>query len=624
MVDRLKNNHYRDLYAQLKLEKMDVSEHTAQLTTEYAAHVQNKFIKGEINVLSCSTTFELGVDVGELETVFMKNIPPTPANYAQRAGRAGRRTDSTAYALSFARLSSHDFSSFSDPYKMISGVVKPPYFEIANEKIAKRHIYACAFSKFWRKYPNYFKLVRDFFCSTDIYGPELFKKYLEENPRELLEMLIEVVPEALHDEIGINSWKWAAELYSEQGVMTKIVSEIQSDFASLRESEENAKSEQKYTEANIFKKTVETIEKKQLIGYLSQRNALPKYGFPVDVVNLEIKSHIEEGKNIDLSRDLQIAISEYAPESQLVANGKLWTGRYIKKIKNREPLKYIFESCRCGYFKKQLISTANETNSSCPICGNKKINSGQYMMPEFGFITEDKVENPGSIKPKKTYSSRKHFSGVGEILENKEIILGKSIVELTSMTHGQLTVLNNGKGRGFYVCKICGYGAIEKYPAKHQTSNKRDCIGKSERVSLGYDFETDILEINFANTFRNNMEEGFWESLMYSIIEGASLALEIDRSDIDGTLYIRNQANKSLILFDTVPGGAGHVKRLLNETDLINSINKALEIVSSCDCGGDIKDTSCYSCLRNYYNQYCHEKMKRKYAIEGLKLLLEK
>ena len=262
MADRLKNNHYRDLYAQLKLEKMDVSEHTAQLTTEYAAHVQNKFIKGEINVLSCSTTFELGVDVGELETVFMKNIPPTPANYAQRAGRAGRRTDSTAYALSFARLSSHDFSSFSDPYKMISGVVKPPYFEIANEKIAKRHIYACAFSKFWRKHPDYFKLVRDFFCSSDIYGPELFKKYLEEKPQELLKMLIDVVPEALHDEIGINNWKWAKELYSEQGVMTKIVSEIESDFASLRESEENAKSEQKYTEANIFKKTVETIEKK--------------------------------------------------------------------------------------------------------------------------------------------------------------------------------------------------------------------------------------------------------------------------------------------------------------------------------------------------------------------------
>lgn len=624
MIDRLKNNHYRDLYTQLKLEKMDVSEHTAQLTTEYAAYVQNKFIKGEINVLSCSTTFELGVDVGELETVFMKNIPPTPANYAQRAGRAGRRTDSTAYALSFARLSSHDFSSFSDPYKMISGVVKPPYFEIANEKIAKRHIYASAFSKFWRKYPSYFNSVRDFFCTTDIYGPELFKKYLDEKPEELLKMLLEVVPQPLHDEIGINEWKWADELYSEQGVMTKIVSEIQSDFESLKESEKNASQENNYYEANQYKNTIATIEKKKLIGYLSQRNALPKYGFPVDVVSLEVRSHIEEGKNIDLSRDLQIAISEYAPESQLVANGKLWTGRYIKKIKNRELLKYNFESCRCGYFKKQLISSNNVTNSTCPVCSKSKINSGVYMMPEFGFITEDKVENPGSIKPKKTYSSRKHFSGVGEILDNKEVILENSLIELVSMAHGQLTVLNNGKGRGFYVCRTCGYGTIEKYPAKHQNPTKRECRGKFERVSLGYDFETDIVEINFANIFNNYIEDGFWESLMYSIIEGASQALEIDRSDIDGTLYIKNQVNKSLILFDTVPGGAGHVKRLLNETDLINAFSKALEIVSSCDCGGEKQDTSCYSCLRNYYNQYCHEKMKRKYAMDGLKLLLDR
>jgi len=122
----VKDNHYRKIYQNSKLEKMKVSEHTAQLTTEYAAEIQNRFINGDINVLSCSTTFELGVDVGRLETVFMKNIPPTPANYAQRAGRAGRRLDSTAYALSYARLASHDFNSFSNPNKMISGVVKPP------------------------------------------------------------------------------------------------------------------------------------------------------------------------------------------------------------------------------------------------------------------------------------------------------------------------------------------------------------------------------------------------------------------------------------------------------------------------------------------------------------------
>ena len=624
MEERLRSNHYRDLYSQLKLEKMDVSEHTAQLKTEYAAEVQNKFINGEINVLSCSTTFELGVDVGELETVFMKNVPPTPANYAQRAGRAGRRTDSTAYALTFARLSSHDFSSYLDPFKMISGVVKPPYFEIANEKIAKRHIYACAFSKFWREHSDYFKTVNDFFIDKEIKGPELMKDYLDSRPKSLGEMIKNVVPESLYEEVGVENWSWAAELYSDDGTMTKIVSELKSDIESLNASIESAIKKQGFREAAEYSRIINTIESKNLIGFLSQKNALPKYGFPVDVVGMEINSHVDEGRNIELSRDLQIAISEYAPESQVVANGKLWTGRYVKKVRNRELLRYSYESCKCGYFKKQLITGSIEVNESCPVCGNRRFNTGVYMMPEFGFITEKRVDNPGPTRPKKTYSSRKHFSGMGRILENKEIQVGKNIIELKSMNHGQLSVLNNGKGRGFFICKTCGYGTIENFPKSHVKPDNRQCKGSFERLTLGYDFETDIVEINFSNTFQGlKIDEGFWESLMYAIIEGVSLALEIDRSDIDGTLYVKSGGNKSLILFDTVPGGAGHVKRLLDEVQFKVALRKALDIVENCDCGGENKDTSCYSCLRNYHNQYCHEKMQRRFAIDGLRKILD-
>lgn len=186
--------------------------------------VQSRFINGEVNVLSCSTTFELGVDVGELETVFMKNMPPTPANYAQRARRAGRRTDSTAYALTYARLASHDFSSFKDPTKMISGVVKPPYFEVANEKIALRHLYACAFSYFWRQYPEYFRSVKDFF-NKELAGPELFRQYLDSKPQSLLHMLLQVIPEGIKHIVNLETWGWVEKLYGEHGAMTKVTSE---------------------------------------------------------------------------------------------------------------------------------------------------------------------------------------------------------------------------------------------------------------------------------------------------------------------------------------------------------------------------------------------------------------
>ena len=85
----LVENHYRALYLDLTPIPLTAEEHTAQWKSEEAGKVQERFINGEINVLSCSTTFELGVDVGELQAVLMRNMPPSTANYVQR-GRARR------------------------------------------------------------------------------------------------------------------------------------------------------------------------------------------------------------------------------------------------------------------------------------------------------------------------------------------------------------------------------------------------------------------------------------------------------------------------------------------------------------------------------------------------------
>ena len=136
----LNNNHYFKVYNELDISDLIIKEHTAQLDIEIAKKYQDMFVNKEINVLSCSTTFEMGVDVGDLETVFMKNMPPSPANYIQRAGRAGRRTDSAAYALTFCRLSSHDLNFYRYPEKMIKGHILPPSFKITNEKIVQRHM----------------------------------------------------------------------------------------------------------------------------------------------------------------------------------------------------------------------------------------------------------------------------------------------------------------------------------------------------------------------------------------------------------------------------------------------------------------------------------------------------
>lgn len=138
----MENNYYRQQYKNKKIESIVIKEHTAQLDRKTAKVYQNDFKNKKINILSCSTTFEMGIDIGGLETVFMRNVPPTPANYVQRAGRAGRRKDSAAYILTYCGTGSHDYTYFSEPEKMISGVINPPYFNVVNKKIIVRHLMA--------------------------------------------------------------------------------------------------------------------------------------------------------------------------------------------------------------------------------------------------------------------------------------------------------------------------------------------------------------------------------------------------------------------------------------------------------------------------------------------------
>jgi len=132
-------------------------------------------------------------------------------------------------------------------------------------------------------------------------------------------------------------------------------------------------------------------------------------------------------------------------------------------------------------------------------------------------------------------------------------------------------------------------------------------------LHLGHTFKTDVLSIFFEEP-KINGDESFWYSLLYAILEGTSQALGIKRQDIDGCLY-PSEEGMMLILFDNVPGGAGLVKRIADENNINNVLNSSLERVKNCTCG---KETSCYGCLRNYQNQFCHELLRRDVVLDFL------
>ena len=121
--DEDRGDYYRQSFSNIQLIPMNAKEHTAQIASQTATDLQKSFKSNNANILSCSTPFEMGVDIGSLESVVLRNVPPETANYIERAGRAGRRGSSAAFILTFAKRRSHDLTYYNDPVKMINGEI---------------------------------------------------------------------------------------------------------------------------------------------------------------------------------------------------------------------------------------------------------------------------------------------------------------------------------------------------------------------------------------------------------------------------------------------------------------------------------------------------------------------
>jgi len=624
-AEEFKDNHYRALYTRTEPLSLVAKEHTAQLTSQAAAELQTEFSEGVVNVLSCSTTFELGVDVGELECVFMRNVPPSAANYIQRAGRAGRRTSSAAFALTFAQRRSHDLAHFGDPKRMVSGEISAPHFRVENEKIVRRHIYATALALFWKEHPQTFGRVEAFFFRDGKNGPELVADYLSRKPTELQVSLERIVPQELQSQLQIDEWGWIDGLLGKEGVLTKAADEVLTDVKDLQRARQRLIRQNR--PSDFMLRRINTIKRRYLINHLSSRNVIPKYGFPVDVVELEIWHHADEARRLELNRDLRIALSEYAPSGQVVAGGRLWTSRYLKKVPDRAWPRYAYAVCEYCQRYQRVQADSDRMPETC-ICGRPLSgrNRGTYIVPEFGFITSlEPPGSPGETRPERTYTTRTYYSGQSREGEGVTLPLGRATLTAVPGSEGQLAVINHAGYQGFKVCNTCGYAVLghEKVSRPHKTPWRSDCYGTFEpALRLGHEFKTDILQLRFEEY--SHEQRGFWLSLLYALLEGACEALDINRWDLDGCLYpyAGDPSMPALVLFDDVPGGAGHVRRIARDgATLLNVLKAAFARLDRCECGGKEGNTSCYGCLRNYRNQFCHDELERGIVMDFLRQL---
>lgn len=644
--DITKDNHYAKLYMSDRMSPLLIKEHTAQLSKKESAEYQEQFIKKEINALSCSTTFEMGVDVGDLETVFLRDVPPLPSNYAQRAGRAGRSLDAAAFVLTFAKLSSHDLAFFKEPKRMIGGTILPPLFKVDNDKIVRRHIYAVALSMYFAEHDDQYNYNdADKFINQKGYVD--FIEWINSHPARLKDMLMASIPDlnGLHSRLGIDDFSWIEEFSGEEGVFTQLIREYDQNIQSFEKLIKQFKKEDNFDKAAQCERKLNHYKKNKLIDFLARGNILPRYGFPVNTVELQENSTASDvNSKLRLSRDLQIAIAEYAPSSEVVANGRLYTSRYIRKTatsKDRQDWHtgYI-GTCSNKDCKTVNYSITPITNEgiACSACGKKltMMNFYESIEPRSGFVAERKSRDVPMTRQEKNYRSEDYYIGntSARTIDKHRYLFNSIEVQVESTTNDSLMVKSF---TNFYVCPLCGYAVAEdegigekevekqmreraltvKTARSHESlygqhnCNCHDLV----RRSLHHEFKTDVAKITFkCDTSDYNM----MMSVMYAILNAMAKDLNIERRDIKACLsakLIREFFDLSIIIYDSVPGGAGHSRRLVTKDGkMLQSVfMSALRSMSECNC-----EPSCYNCLRSYENQKVHDLLDRKLAIEFL------
>ena len=636
-------------------------EHTAMVPHDERERLENLF-KGDsaaVNAFVCTPTLELGVDIGQLDAVLMRNVPPLPANYWQRAGRAGRR-HRMAVDVTYCRPVSHDRAYFAHPIRLLDGRVDPPAFNLRNDLMVAKHVHATVVTRLHqyvndksRSEPERRQIddaLRQ--CLPSQVSAYLFDAGLVRDRRFDLAPLEAVITSNLSDLVAFvertfsQGWpeadgavttsqelrrhvigfcdglreviarlerrlKWAMAQIKRLNVVREQQGSLEPEDEALFRRCDSAVKRLKGT-ARRHRREAEGYDDVNTFGVLAAEGFLPGYGLETGAVlgTAEIPFWRTGAMAFTLPRPSSVALREYVPGNLIYANGNRFVARrFHRDVDEQRVERPRFEVST----ERQAVK---ETSATAPPGGH-----GSALLPAIAVCDVD-LSHQSHISDDEELRfqmgvavyghERDQHNGGRAFRWGEQAVHHRRGVRLRLVNVGSTAAIQRGADFGYPVCTVCGQSISPLSSDRQRDHFAEDHLKRCGRRPDPVGFFADVIAdaLSLPACVDSKTAYSVLEALRIAAAQVLDMHVEdlqilvighVDREEVDG------------LLWDPMPGGSGLLDQMCQRFEEITE--SARHVVA--DCPG-VCETSCIDCLQTFRNAFYHKLLERKAALECL------
>lgn len=681
--------------------ELEAREHTAQVSAELRALREVRFRfgpaeqaklasdlkaackeQGEPNrflpVMFCSPTMELGVDISALNAVYLRNVPPTPANYVQRAGRAGRSGQAALVITYCAARSPHDQYFFRDPSGMVHGVVKAPLLDLANESLIRSHLQAEWLATTGQALDTSIANVVDPGLPNAPVRDALTAAMRTDEIRDMAAARAERILLAMAEHLDATRAPWypGAGAFAQQ-VAASAPTEFNAAFNRWRDLLSSAQRQKQLAQSTLNNLAITDRREREdaqrrdrqandqisllLHGkdsfssdfytyrYLATEGFLPGYNFPRLPLMAYVpgRADVRSG-NVFLQRPRFLALSEFGPRSLVYHEGRAYrvvrarialsntdqatAGGLLSTLAAR-----VCAHCGAGHFATHW----NDCHScGMPLADAKPIN-GLYRIENVDTEPVERITANDEERQRQAFELQTVFEwGIRHGQVDVSTVLARDDAgDILTLRYGPgatITRINKGLRRrknpnqfGFFINPRTGWWVKEEVDEDDNGRND-DKLPPQRIVPFVQDSKNALLMQPHGECL-----PGTLATLQHALKRGIEAVYQLEEAELLAEPLPDARERQGVLFYEATEGGAGVLTRLANDADALAQVaRQALRVMHydipddgpmpSLDDLRDVPDVKCvagcYRCLLSYYNQPDHELIHRR-DPDALRLL---